>query len=384
MRRKELSVERYGEVSQHVENILHSGLCTYNYQTQELFLSKGIYYLLDIPENIQAIKNLDILKFVDSEDLPLIHSAIGKLKDNKKFHPFEFSITDSKGLKKRLYTECEILPDKDSADRECYCVIKDITESYFYKMALEQKILQLDKSNTNLQEFVYVASHDLQEPLRKIYTFTERLNNKFEPLLGPEGAMYVKRILSSTKNMQTLLEDLLNFSRLSFNEKQFEIISIKKCVEEIISDLEIKIEETKTVINCDQLPDVEAYPSQIKQLFNNLINNAIKFRKTDETPQINISSEMISAGEFQDFPMLKGTKYLKIVVEDNGIGFDQEFSERIFQIFQRLNGKTEYVGSGVGLAICKKIVDNHHGFIFAESRSDHGAKFTVLLPQRQS
>ena len=384
MQRKELSVERYGEVSQHVENILHSGLCTYNYQTRELFLSKGIYHILGIPGNSLAVKNLDILKFVEPEDLPQIHSAIHKLKENKKFVPFEFSITDSKGLKKRLYADCEILPDSESADRECYCVIKDITESYFYKMALEQKILQLDKSNKNLQEFVYVASHDLQEPLRKIYTFTERLNNKFEPLLGQEGAMYVKRILSSTKNMQTLLEDLLNFSRLSFTEKQFEVISIKKCVDEIISDLEIKIEETQTTIICNELQEVEAYPSQIKQLFNNLINNAIKFRKINGAPQIKISGSIVHPNEFAELPMTKGKTYLKIEVEDNGIGFDQEFSERIFQIFQRLNGKSEYMGSGVGLAICKKIIDNHHGFIFAEGKLDHGAKFTVLLPQHQS
>lgn len=383
MRQKDLSVEQYGEVLQHVENILHSGLCTYDYQSHELHLSKGIYRLLDIPDDHNAVINDEILKFVDTEDVAQIYLAIAKLREGKIFRSFEFSITDSKNLKKRLYVEGEILNDVNSG-KKCYCLIKDITESHFYKKALEQKILQLDKSNKNLQEFVYVASHDLQEPLRKIYTFTERLKNKFSDSLGQEGSMYANRILSSTKNMQTLLEDLLNFSRLSFNEKQFEIISIKKVVDEIISDLEIKIEETKTLITCDNLPDIEAYPSQIKQLFNNLVSNAIKFRKPDVPVSIRISSNTVTAQDFPDLPMLKNNKYINITVEDNGIGFDQEFAERVFLIFQRLNGKAEYSGSGVGLAICKKIVDNHHGFIFATSVVNQGAKFTVLLPEKQS
>lgn len=382
MQRKELSRIQYGEIFPHVEKILHSGLCTYSFTTEELHLSKGIYFILGIPDNLDATTDDAILKFVDEEDKALIYLAVAKIKERKKFLPFEFSITDSKGLKKRLYAECEIILSKDGRGDECYCIIKDITESYFYKMALEQKIQQLDKSNKNLQEFVYVASHDLQEPLRKIYTFTERLSNKFQASLGQEGDMYVKRILSSTKNLQTLLEDLLNFSRLSFNPKQFEIISIKKCVEEIISDLEIKIEETKTTIICDNLPEVEAFPSQIKQLFSNLITNAIKFRKANERSIINITCGTVVSADFPDLNLLKGSKYVKIIIEDNGIGFDQEFSERIFQIFQRLNGKSEYVGSGVGLAICKKIVENHHGFIFANG-SPEGAKFTILLPQKQ-
>jgi hypothetical protein len=382
MQRKELSLEQYGEIFPHVEKILHSGLCTFSFTTQELHLSKGVYYILGIPDSSVATTDDSILKFVDEEDKAQIFLAVAKIKERKKFLPFEFSITDSKGLKKRLYAECEITSDKEGADSECYCIIKDITESYFYKMALEQKIQQLDKSNKNLQEFVYVASHDLQEPLRKIYTFTERLSNKFQVALGQEGDMYVKRILSSTKNLQTLLEDLLNFSRLSFNPKQVEVISIKKCVDEIISDLEIKIEETKTTIICDKLPEIEAFPSQIKQLFSNLLTNAIKFRKAGQPPTINISCDMVIPSDFPDLSMVRGSKYVKIVIEDNGIGFDQEFSERIFQIFQRLNGKSEYVGSGVGLAICKKIVENHHGFIFANG-SPEGAKFTILLPQKQ-
>ncbi|HOZ88312.1 MAG TPA: ATP-binding protein, partial [Bacteroidia bacterium] len=225
---------------------------------------------------------------------------------------------------------------------------------------------------------------DLQEPLRKISTFTERLNTKFDSILGQEGSMFLKRILSATASMQTLLEDLLSFSRLSFDEKKFEKVSVNSCIESVIADLEVKIEETKTVISCDRFPEIEAYPSQIKQLFNNLIGNAIKFRKPGAACTINIASHKVEQQDFMDLPLTKGVNYVKITVTDNGIGFDQEFSEKIFMIFQRLNGKAEYAGSGVGLAICKKIVDNHHGFIFANSKPDHGASFTILLPKIQS
>jgi len=167
-------------------------------------------------------------------------------------------------------------------------------------------------------------------------------------------------------------------------KKKFEKISIGKCIESVIADLEVKIEETKTVITCDKFPEIEAYPSQIKQLFNNLIGNGIKFRKADTAAIIRITCSPVDESDFLNHPLIKGTDYVKITVQDNGIGFEQEFSEKIFMIFQRLNGKAEYSGSGVGLAICKKIVDNHHGFIYANSEPEKGATFTILLPQTQS
>lgn len=383
MSQKDPAVWKYGEVFQHVENILHSGLCTYKSSKGELRLSKGVYDLLGLEENHSPITEPSLLNFINPEDMISIQSVIKTIKTGGKFHPFEFSITDTKGLQKRLYAEGRLLKEEGDG-MVYYCVLKDITESYYYKQALEQKITQLDKSNKNLQEFVYVASHDLQEPLRKIYTFTERLNTKFEEKLGQEGGMFLKRILSSTKNMQVLLEDLLSFSRLSFNEKQFESVSLRSAIDSVTGDLEMKIEETGTKIRIDNLPTIDAYPSQIKQLFTNLIGNAIKFRKEGEPAQISITCAAVTVLDYPDLPLSKNSVYIRLLVEDNGIGFDQEFSERIFKIFQRLNGKSEYAGSGVGLAICKKIVDNHHGFIFANGTPGKGAGFTVLLPQKQS
>lgn len=381
MSQSERAVSKYGEVFQHVENILHSGLCSYFPTSGELRLSQGVYDLAGI-EGI-GINETFLLQYIDTEDLPTIQAAIASIQSGRNFQPFEFSITDTRGLKKRIYAEGRLLAPETSGAVH-YCVLKDITESYFYKQALEQKITQLDKSNRNLQEFVYVASHDLQEPLRKIHTFTERLESKFHSQLGTEGSMFVRRIMASTRNMQTLLEDLLSFSRLSFSDRQFEPVSLQTVFHEVIGDLEMKIEESGAVLTTDPLPMIDGYSTQIKQLFSNLISNAIKFNKVGEAPQIRVCCATVSSHDVPDLPLLKNQAYVRIDVEDRGIGFDQEFSERIFQIFQRLNGKSEYAGSGVGLAICKKIVDNHHGFIFAKGEPDAGARFTVILPQKQS
>lgn len=379
MSQKNRAVGKYGEVFQHVENILHSGLCTYYPESGDLVLSQGVYDLAGV-EGI-SLSETFLLQYIDTPDLLHVQSVIDKVRAGEPFLPFEFSITDARGLKKRIYVEGRLM-DEDGPVH--FCVLKDITESYFYKQALEQKITQLDKSNKNLQEFVYVASHDLQEPLRKIYTFTERLEAKFRNQLGTEGGMFVTRIMASTRNMQILLEDLLSFSRLSFGDKQFSQVSLQTVMNEVLGDLEVKIEESRAVISVAPLPSIEAYASQIKQLFNNLIGNAIKFRKPDEPPTIIVSCSTVTASDYPDLPLSVNSIYVQLEFSDQGIGFDQEFSERIFQIFQRLNGKAEYSGSGVGLAICKKIVDNHYGFIFAQGMSNEGAKFTVLLPQKQS
>jgi light-regulated signal transduction histidine kinase (bacteriophytochrome) len=244
---------------------------------------------------------------------------------------------------------------------------------------LEGKVKQLDKSNQSLQEFVYFASHDLQEPLRKISTFVGRLDQRFQAELPEEGRSYLSRIINATQNMQRLLEDLLAFSRLSFEERSVEIVNLNNCVRLAISDLEIKIEDSGAQISGSDLPFINGHPHQIKQLFLNLLSNAIKFRKAHTVPQIRILCAKVSDPLLPDQTVLAGA-FLELKIMDNGIGFDQLFAEKIFTIFQRLNGKTEYTGSGIGLAICRKIVENHGGKIYANSEIGQGASFTILLP----
>lgn len=379
---RDFNSEIFGNIIPHMENILQCGF--FSYSNNKTYCSEGVYLILGI--ELYSIENSfeNFSKYIVAEDRSAVIAAIKRSRDTGIAFKIEFSILNAKGIYKRIYAENIIIPDISGKIIECSGVIKDITESYFYKKAIEQKVKQLDKSNQNLQEFVYVASHDLQEPLRKINTFIDRLTSKFENVLGQEGNMYIRRIKTSGKGMQTLLEDLLNFSRLSFHNKEFEKTPIKECLDSVISDLEIKIEETRTTIVSNQLGEIEAYPSQIKQLLNNLISNAIKFRKPGVRPVIKIMYDEVKQGSYFALPLLKECEYVQLVMQDNGIGFEQECSERIFMLFQRLNGKTEYTGSGIGLAICKKIVENLHGFIFANSSPGNGATFTVLLPKNQS
>ena len=377
------NAEKYTEVLPQMENILRCGLYSHSFELNETTWSKGIYEILGLePFSVESSSDI-FIEYILPEDRERVTSVVKAARDNRQPYTLDFSMLDAKGIYKRIHAETSVKKNSLGESVEYTGVLKDITESYFYKRALEQKVVQLDKSNRNLQEFVYVASHDLQEPLRKISTFIERLRNRFTDSLGEEGNMYISRIMNSSRNMQTLLEDLLSFSRLSSTDRDFEEVSLQKCMETVLNDLEIKIEETGASIVFDPLPSIQGHPTQIRQLFINLLSNGLKFRKNSVSPEIKVTCDTVDHSAYTELPMSKSTKYVRLVFSDNGIGFEQEFSEKIFMIFQRLNGKAEYTGSGIGLSICKRIAENHHGFIFASGNPDKGARFTVLLPEKQ-
>ncbi len=376
-----IETDKIVDIFPHMEKILHCGF--FSSTGLKEFWSEGIYAILGVEsESISA--NLEsFCSFVVDEDRDRVSKAIVKSRGNSSTLKIEFSVLSADNTTKRINAESIDRGENDDHS-EHIMVLEDITESYYYKKELELKVSQLNKSNSNLQEFVYVASHDLTEPLRKITTFADRLKQKYQAELGTEGNTYLTRLQTSGYGMQALLQELLTFSKLSPGEAKFEQVSIKECLENVISDLEIKIEETKTSIFSSGLGVIDAYPSQINQLLSNLISNAIKFRKKGLRPMIRISYREVPAAAYPQFPKINGGSYIEIVVEDNGIGFEQEFSEKIFQIFQRLNARSEYNGSGIGLAICKKIVENHHGTIFAKGQPGVGSSFTVLLPKKQT
>ena len=377
-------VEKFGEFFPHIEDILQFGVYTYASNGSEITWSDGVYDLLGIERNSISSNIENFYKFVHEEDAERLRSSVRESIASRQPYKIEFSITDGHGHFKRVYAENYMKFDSNGELVEYTGLLKNVTEKYLNKKSLELKIEQLDKSNNNLQEFVYVASHDLQEPLRKISTFSERLQDKYGHELNEEGRLYVNRILASCQGMQTLLEDLLDFSRLSFVNKTFEKVCMQDLITDVLNDLEMKIDESKAQVLCKDLPEIEVYPSQIRQLFNNLIGNSIKFRKPSEQLVINVDCHEYNFKDYPQLPLEKNMKYVKIQVKDNGIGFDQEFSQRIFMIFQRLHGKVEYQGSGIGLAICKKIVENHNGFIFADGTPGGGASFTILLPETQT
>ncbi|MBW8687438.1 sensor histidine kinase [Chitinophaga rhizophila] len=253
---------------------------------------------------------------------------------------------------------------------------------------VEQRTAELKKANIdlnivnqNLEQFAYVASHDLQEPLRKINMFSALLQDKYANELNETGVRNLGIIRNAATRMTTLIQDLLAFSRVSRQDHLFEQVDLRKVLEQVVADLDVVVQQKGATINYDNLCKVVAIPLHMTQLFQNLLSNALKFSKSDVPPVINLTSRMMDVQEVAAHPQLQnGTPYCEIKVQDNGIGFAPTYARKIFVIFQRLHGRGEYEGSGIGLALCQKIVIAHHGIIFAESEEKQGATFTVILP----
>jgi signal transduction histidine kinase/CHASE3 domain sensor protein len=256
----------------------------------------------------------------------------------------------------------------------------DITEQYLNTANLEESNKHLRTINAELESFNNIVSHDLQEPLRKIQMFISRLEENEFDSLSENGQDQFKRIASSANRMQNLLIDLVNYSRAMKGDRAFAETDLKEIMNDVINELAMNIEEKQAVIKVGKLPVINAIPTQIHQLFVNLMTNALKFTKPGVAPQVKISEEKISEGETCDGIAVYGKHFIKLVFVDKGIGFDQEFADKIFMLFRRLEKET-YDGTGIGLAICKKIVENHNGFICAESNLGKGARFIIYLPK---
>lgn len=240
---------------------------------------------------------------------------------------------------------------------------------------IREYTVQLERSNRELERFASVASHDLQEPLRKIQAFSDRLRQKYEELLPEPGRDYVNRMQEAAKRMQDLINDLLMFSRLTTKEQRHAPVNLNKILTAVLSDLEVRIEENEAKIEAAQLPMIEADPMHMRQLFQNLISNAIKFRRPDVAPVVTITAE--------ELPKQARPTTLRMRVSDNGIGIESKYHERIFGIFERLHSRGKYEGTGVGLAVCRKICEQHGGAIRVESDAGQGTTFVVELPLRQ-
>ncbi len=270
----------------------------------------------------------------------------------------KFPLSDGQG---RVYATCGISTD--------------ITERKAYEERLKAFADRLEASNRELEEFARVASHDLQEPLRKVASFAERLEAKYSAALDDQARDYIARMTDATRRMGRLIGDLLTYSRVTTRAQPFQSIDLSALAREVLSDLDVRIEDTGAIVEIGELPVIEADRTQMQQLLQNLIGNALKFRREDATPVIRVEASVEREA---------GRELCVLKVMDNGIGFDPQYAERIFGVFQRLHGRTEYEGSGVGLAICRKIVTRHGGTIAAQSAPGEGATFIVKLPVSKS
>ncbi|WP_020471803.1 PAS domain S-box protein [Zavarzinella formosa] len=259
----------------------------------------------------------------------------------------------------------------------------EVSERQHAEEQVRSVAIELRRSNEELEQFAYVASHDLQEPLRKIQAFGDRLANKFREQVGEQGREYIDRMLNSAGRMRSLINDLLSFSRVSSKAHVFAPVDLGRVVREVLSDLEVRIGETGATVTPGLLPTIEADALQMRQLFQNLIANSLKFRKKDVAPRIEVTAT--PTGELPPNTDPPATvDGVRITLRDNGIGFDQSYAERIFEVFQRLHAKHEFEGTGIGLAVCRKIVERHGGTIVARSQPNEGAVFLIDMPVSQA
>ena len=273
-----------------------------------------------------------------------------------------------------MYTTTPI--ERDGKLVGAVVTFSDITEIMSHEAALERYTKELERSNAELEFFAYVASHDLQEPLRKIQIFSERLMQKYGQALDERGQIYVDRIASSAIRLRALIDDLLEFSRINTAGKPFSPTNLDDVLRQVLDDLETTIQQVDAKILVDKLPTIDADATQMGQLLQNLVANALKFRRDGERLSIDIRGGVEQGGAARD----QRSAVCRIVVTDNGIGFEPKFSERIFGAFERLHSRGAYPGTGIGLATCKKIVERHGGNIAAAGEPGKGATFTITLP----
>ena len=258
--------------------------------------------------------------------------------------------------------------------------LKSFNEELEKRVAM--RTTELKRSNEELEQFAYVASHDLQEPLRMVTNYMQLLDQRYGAQLDKNAHEFMAFAMDGAMRMRQLIQDLLAYSRVGSRAKPFERIDAQEIVDRAMLNLKVAIEETEAVIKCDSLPVIDGDPVQLTQLFQNLLSNAIKFRKLDEAPRIRISAKPAAAPESAaaQAPIHQDRKWTQISITDNGIGIPPDNFERIFVIFQRLHARDKYPGTGIGLSICKKIVERHGGRIWVESVPEKSTTFHFTLP----
>ena len=274
---------------------------------------------------------------------------------------------------------------------EILVTFSDYTPLKLLQQQLEASVIDLQRSNKNLEQFAYVASHDLQEPLRKIQAFGDILQTRYTPVIGEEGADMIHRMQLAAARMQVLIKDVLAYSRVATRRETVRAVDLNEVINEVLVNLETAIDDKRASVTVESMPTVRGDASQLRQLFQNLIGNALKFSKTDPNagpPEVTLTHRPVRGRELTGMPS-QGVPlspadadcwFHLIEVADNGIGFNPHQAERIFQVFQRLHNRSEFQGTGIGLAIVQKVVENHQGYIVADGRPDQGATFRILLP----
>ena len=364
------------------------GSFTWNMLDNEFNFSTRLANIYGYPNSNKLSYN-DLLKAIAADDRYIADRSFEKaLQTSVLKYEVRIVLPDTYHSVHWIRLNAKILFNDKQVPVKMQGIVLDITDQKKANDELEKMVVArtselltsnsaLEKSNHELEQFAYIASHDLQEPLRKIQTFADMVKEHLNDSQLTEK--YFNKIYLSAKRMSTLINDVLNYSRLTKTGEQFQKTDLNKVLKDVLSDYELLIEQKQATVTSTDLPVIKGIPLQLHQLFANLISNSLKFSETK--PAINITATMLLPSQVAHYQhLLNDREYVKLVFTDNGIGFEQQFAEQIFIIFQRLNNLRSYSGTGIGLALCKKIVDHHDGVITAKSAPDAGASFTIILP----
>ena len=365
------------ESVKHAEKIGEFCVTQWNLKKNKLEYSENLYGLLGCEINSFEPTVENYLKFVHPEDKHIITTAVKNIETSYKVYPRQYRIIRKDGEIRHLKSIGKMLPDNSTH----IGIITDVTQEYLNQQVLEQRNEELEQINKELESFNHVASHDLQEPLRKIQTFISRISNQDMELMSQTGKEYINKIQISANRMRVLIDDLLLYSRTNKKEKVFYKTDLNLLLEYSKQELANIIEDKNATIIANKLPIIGIIPFQIQQLFTNLLNNSLKYSRIDVSPIIKIHCEKIAGSDYPNLKINNLKKYYKISFSDNGMGFEQEFAENIFILFNRLHTVADYPGTGIGLSICKKITENHLGTIYAEGKPNVGSVFTIFLPE---
>ncbi len=366
---RKLDQQRIADALEYNRTLINSsslGIITYNASGKCISANESVARILGA--SIEQILRLNYNQIESWKKSGLLESARQAVASGNETRR-EIHTTSTFG--KEIWLDCRLTPFFSNEEPYLLVSVDDISISKQAELNLKIYAAKLEQSNRDLQEFAYIASHDLQEPLRKVLAFGDRLARKYTDVLDETGQDYLKRMRDASQRMQTLINDLLSFSRVSTRAQPFTDVDMNSLIQDVISDLENQIDRTQGKVETTELPVIQADPTQMHQLLQNLITNALKFHQDNIPPHIQVSAQIL------------GNK-CQICIKDNGIGFEMQYLDRIFKPFQRLHGRQEYEGSGMGLAICRRIVERHSGEITAISTPAEGSTFLVSLPIYQT
>ena len=358
------------------------GAITLNKEGLIVYSNSQFAKMVGLP--LSKVIGLSFVSFINSQDIEVYNTLVAEgwsrdvkgetiLESTAKLIPVQLSLTT---LELDEGTAMSIILTDLTVHKQTQLLLKANNEK------LIQINHQLESSNNDLQQFASVASHDLQEPIRKIQIFSNLLKEKFSENLTAEGKNFLEKIISSSNRMKTLVVDILNYSLLTQDENNYSFTDLNTLVKEVLEDYEMVLKEKHAKVSVEELPTIEVNPGQIRQVFQNLISNALKFVQNGTSPFLHISSRFTGKAAFQNDKQAEG-EYCYICFRDNGIGFPDSFASNIFTLFRRLHAKDKFEGTGIGLAISKKIIEKHNGHIIAKGWEGKGSEFIIILPLSQ-